>query len=60
VASGPGRAARADTTLRPAALAREEIVARYREVRGLTELLCEPLQPEDGVVQSMPRWPASR
>jgi ergothioneine biosynthesis protein EgtB len=42
------------TTLRPAAPAREELVARYREVRGLTERLCEPLQPEDCVVQSMP------
>ena len=27
---------------------------RYREVRGFTEHLCETLQPEDCVVQSMP------
>jgi ergothioneine biosynthesis protein EgtB len=42
------------TTLRPAALAREDLLARYREVRGVTEQLCEPLQAEDCVVQSMP------
>ena len=28
--------------------------SRYRDVRQLTEALCEPLEPEDYVVQSMP------
>ena len=30
-----------------------ELIRRYREVRGLTELLCEPLSPEDCAAQSM-------
>ena len=39
----------------------EELARRYREVRGLTEKLCAPLEVEDYVVQSMPdaspaRW----
>jgi ergothioneine biosynthesis protein EgtB len=43
-----------------AALAKERVaiaeglLRRYREVRGFTERLCEGLQPEDCVVQSMP------
>ena len=36
-------------TLDPTTLA-----ARYREVRGFTERLCQPLETEDYVVQSMP------
>ena len=32
----------------------ERLLARYREVRHFTERLCQPLQPEDCVVQSMP------
>jgi ergothioneine biosynthesis protein EgtB len=40
---------------------RAELSARYREVRGLSESLCRPLEVEDYVVQSMPdasppRW----
>lgn len=39
----------------------EELARRYVEVRQLTEELCEPLYPEDCVIQSMPdvsptRW----
>lgn len=30
------------------------LAARYREVRGFTERLCQPLETEDYVVQSMP------
>src|SRR5262249_56680001 len=30
------------------------MAARYREVRGVTEALCAPLETEDYVVQSMP------
>ena len=33
---------------------RNALLARYREVRRFTERLCETLQPEDCVVQSMP------
>jgi ergothioneine biosynthesis protein EgtB len=33
---------------------RERLLARYRDVRQFTERLCETLQPEDCVVQSMP------
>src|SRR4051794_25809067 len=29
------------------------LAERYREVRGQTEHLCEPLEPEDMVLQSM-------
>ena len=32
----------------------DRLLARYREVRSFTEWLCETLQPEDCVVQSMP------
>src|SRR5689334_13445960 len=32
----------------------DQLEARYREVRGLTERLCAPLETEDYVVQSMP------
>lgn len=32
----------------------DRLLARYREIRRLTEQLCETLQPEDCVVQSMP------
>jgi len=32
----------------------ERTLVRYREVRAFTERLCETLQPEDCVVQSMP------
>ena len=31
-----------------------ELAARFRDVRGLTESLVDPLEPEDCVVQSMP------
>jgi ergothioneine biosynthesis protein EgtB len=31
-----------------------ELVARYRQIRGFSERLCETLEPEDFVVQSMP------
>lgn len=31
------------------------IAERYRQVRGVTESLCRPLEPEDTVVQSMPQ-----
>ncbi|MEM9300928.1 MAG: ergothioneine biosynthesis protein EgtB [Pseudomonadota bacterium] len=30
------------------------LAARYDQVRGVSETLCEPLEPEDFVVQSMP------
>jgi ergothioneine biosynthesis protein EgtB len=33
---------------------REELRARYRRVRDLTEALAAPLRPEDQVIQSMP------
>src|SRR5689334_5199375 len=33
---------------------RAQLLTRYREVRQFTERLCEALQPEDCVVQSMP------
>ncbi len=32
----------------------EELLARYRQIRGFSERLCETLEPEDCVVQSMP------
>jgi len=32
----------------------ENLITRYRAVRGFTQKLCETLQPEDCVVQSMP------
>src|SRR6266478_2578369 len=32
---------------------RNELAARYRAVRAFSEELCQPLQPEDYVVQSM-------
>jgi ergothioneine biosynthesis protein EgtB len=32
----------------------ESLITRYRTVRGFTQKLCETLQPEDCVVQSMP------
>ena len=40
---------------------RTELAARYREVRGLSESLCQPLEIEDYVVQSLadaspPKW----
>jgi hypothetical protein len=35
-------------------LSREELSVRYRQVRAFTEKLCEPLETEDYVVQSMP------
>jgi ergothioneine biosynthesis protein EgtB len=39
---------------RPAEARSERLLARYREVRRFSERLCQPLQPEDCVVQSMP------
>jgi len=36
------------------AVAIDQIVERYRHVRGVTEALCAPLATEDYVVQSMP------
>jgi ergothioneine biosynthesis protein EgtB len=35
-------------------LDREQLAARYQEVRQVTESLCAPLEPEDYVIQSMP------
>lgn len=35
-------------------LSPDELLQRYRDVRCFTETLCEPLQTEDYVVQSMP------
>ena len=37
------------------------LISRYREVRGLSERLCEPLEADDYGLQSMPecsppRW----
>src|ERR1051326_1200313 len=32
----------------------EQLSARYREVRGVTEAICRPLKTEDYVIQSMP------
>ena len=48
--------ARSVTTsnLAPASDSREQLANRYREVRSFTERLCEPLEIEDYVVQSMP------
>lgn len=43
----------ADTVDR-AAVEPSELVSRYRQVRDFTEQLCEPLEIEDYVVQSMP------
>jgi len=34
--------------------AREELLRAYDQVRSTTEALCEPLEPEDMVVQTMP------
>jgi len=34
--------------------AREQLAARYREVRAFSQDLCRPLQTEDYVIQSMP------
>ena len=47
--------------MNPRPAGREELVERYRRVRRFSERLCEPLEPEDCVVQSMPdvspiRW----
>jgi ergothioneine biosynthesis protein EgtB len=39
---------------RETSVERGSLADRYREVRGLTERLCEPLAVEDYVVQSMP------
>lgn len=36
------------------ATAREDLLQRFRSVRGLSEALAAPLHPEDQVVQSMP------
>lgn len=33
---------------------REDLLVRYRRVRSMTSRLCEPLEPEDHVAQSMP------
>ena len=45
-----------DATLEGGAIpaSNEELLARYVAVRGQTDRLCEPLEPEDFVVQSMP------
>jgi ergothioneine biosynthesis protein EgtB len=40
--------------LRPTTVDRAALDTAYRSVRSQTELLCEPLQPEDFVIQSMP------
>jgi ergothioneine biosynthesis protein EgtB len=42
------------TLQRPGAEAGRALADAYRRVRGFTEQLCEPLEPEDYVVQSMP------
>jgi hypothetical protein len=34
--------------------ARDQLAARYREVRAFSQDLCRPLQTEDYVIQSMP------
>ncbi len=34
-------------------ISREKMVSRYRQVRAFTERLCEPLEPEDYVIQTM-------
>jgi len=39
---------------RPPSLAAAVLAERYREVRAATERLCEPLETEDYVVQTMP------
>ena len=41
-------------TVSQPAHARHQLLGRYRAVRRFTEQLCETLQPEDCVVQSMP------
>jgi ergothioneine biosynthesis protein EgtB len=41
-----------DTTT--AAPERRELIERYQQVRGFTEVLCLPLKTEDYVIQSMP------
>jgi ergothioneine biosynthesis protein EgtB len=38
----------------PAPVARAALAARYRLTRGRTERLCDPLEPEDYQLQSMP------
>ena len=51
----PTRAESAGPAIRlPAASDRDRLVERFRAVRRLSETLCEPLEPEDYVVQSMP------
>src|SRR4051812_22593297 len=48
-----GKAAQAEATVRRVAPGREEVLARFREVPAVTERICQPLEPEDYVVQSM-------
>ena len=38
----------------PTASPRERLSDRYRQVRGFSERLCETLEPEDYVIQTMP------
>jgi len=51
-----------DTSLNTASVTDvQQLAKRYRTVRAFTEYLCEPLEPEDCVIQSMPdvsptRW----
>jgi ergothioneine biosynthesis protein EgtB len=46
----PNRASRTDTSLAEL----EHLLSRYHRVRAATERLCEPLEREDYVIQSMP------
>ena len=42
------------TTTTTGASTRKKLLRRYQAVRSTTEALCEPLEPEDMVVQTMP------
>lgn len=43
-----------DIKERPLTTQRDDLAARYQQVRRFSEYLCEPLVPEDYVIQSMP------
>src|SRR5262249_20773782 len=50
----PGGGSMSPAALEPACGRAPPLLRHYREVRALTERLCEPLTPEDMNVQSMP------
>src|SRR5262245_18647123 len=50
----PGQQAPRRSATQDGELDRAALAARFRKVRGQTEALCQPLEPEDYQVQSMP------